>query len=58
DSIRHLEAAGCPREWGPNDSLGKALNKPEHRGHVRMMGRRFTQALVIINYHSHNLKII
>ncbi|CAN0860664.1 hypothetical protein LINGRAHAP2_LOCUS8004 [Linum grandiflorum] len=42
-TITRLEAAGAPTEWGPNDSLAQALNNPEHRGHVRMLGLGFTQ---------------
>ncbi|CAN1136503.1 hypothetical protein LINPERPRIM_LOCUS22569, partial [Linum perenne] len=35
ETIRQLEEAGVSKEWGPNDAFAQALNKPEHRGHVR-----------------------
>ncbi|CAN0919680.1 hypothetical protein LINGRAHAP2_LOCUS31586 [Linum grandiflorum] len=42
-TITRLEAEGAPTEWGPNDSLAQALNKPEHRGQVWILGLGFTQ---------------
>ncbi|CAN1159651.1 hypothetical protein LINPERPRIM_LOCUS22172, partial [Linum perenne] len=46
ETIRQLEAAGVSTEWGPNDAFAQALNKPEHRGHVRMFGRHASKSQV------------
>ncbi|CAN1763991.1 hypothetical protein LINPERHAP1_LOCUS9079, partial [Linum perenne] len=46
ETIRQLEAAGVSTEWGPNDAFAQALNKPEHRGHVRMFGRDASKSQV------------
>ncbi|CAN1755930.1 hypothetical protein LINPERHAP1_LOCUS5940 [Linum perenne] len=43
ETIKRLEAEGCSLEWSPNDSLAQAMNKPEHRGHIRMLGAGLTK---------------
>ncbi|CAN1187821.1 hypothetical protein LINPERPRIM_LOCUS32062 [Linum perenne] len=53
-TIRQLEAAGCPPDWGPNDSLAQAMNKPEHHGHIWLLGPRASKIHVRVTNHSTN----
>ncbi|CAN1120134.1 hypothetical protein LINPERPRIM_LOCUS48, partial [Linum perenne] len=46
ETIKRLAAEGCSPEWSPHDSLAQAMNKPEHRGHIRMLGAGFTKSQV------------
>ncbi|CAN1149064.1 hypothetical protein LINPERPRIM_LOCUS38428, partial [Linum perenne] len=44
ETIQRIEDECCSPEWSPQDSLAQAMNKPEHRGHIRMLGEGFTKS--------------